>query len=123
MAELPEEPQPFDPQALCPKCGFNDTSAFPQITYCWDDNCVDAEVGEHLHQDCTTCGYQWTVLPITDEILERLTKEQNEALEEEQRMSEERKQVELETMKQKVKQPDPNLEETPPAKKKPAPVR
>jgi hypothetical protein len=116
VAKLPDEPQPFDPQALCPMCGFNDTMSFPPIMYCWDDGCEDAEQGEHLHQSCPTCGYLWMVLPITDETLAELQQEQERQMQEEEQQAEERKSLETEVMKKK-------LETAPPGAAAPAPKK
>lgn len=88
-----EEPlPPFDPKSTCAKCGYSipDPEAptkqgpdggmmvtgpapnptQPTVAYCngltcpWTENNGDV-VPEHMHQFCTTCGYEWATAPLS----------------------------------------------------------
>lgn len=112
MPPLPlseEDLQPFDPEQLCPKCGFVNDLAWPQVMYCWDDTCDSIQLakatdGEHMHQTCGLCMYDWPVLPITDQMLKELETEREERIREAEEMERQQQELDLETQQVKLKQ-------------------
>lgn len=121
-----EDLQPFDPEQLCPKCGFVNDMAWPQVMYCWDENCPCCDLsksteGEHMHQTCGLCNYDWPVLPITPEMLKDLEDEREQRLREAEEM--EQRQAELDLEAQEVKLQQAKNPATPAAKPAPKPAK
>lgn len=118
MATLVDEPKPFDPAELCGMCGFEELGE-PVVLFCFDcpDEGPDADVediGDHLHRTCTRCGFAWTVLPVTDEQLDKLAAEskaradeQKKLAEEERTFTEQRRDLELKKDQKAVTTPKP----------------
>jgi hypothetical protein len=112
MPPLPineEDLQPFDPEQLCPKCGFVNDMAWPQVTYCWDENCPSADLakatdGEHLHQMCALCNYDWPVLPITDQMLKDQEAEREQRIQEAEQMQQKQAELDMQTQEVKLQQ-------------------
>jgi hypothetical protein len=92
-----EEFPPFDPKALCVKCGWSIPDPVapepkfgpagpdgnrpqfqapppppqpPDVWYCDGVECPafdgtgETDISEHMHQICTTCGYEWLAKPL-----------------------------------------------------------
>ena len=57
----------FDTENPCPKCGFVDEANFPVVRWCPGQDCEhedsDQATGDHLHQTCGLCGYEYLRLP------------------------------------------------------------
>lgn len=100
-----DDPQAFDPDTLCPKCGFVDDNAYPTVLYCFGLGCPEEEDYEHLHQTCGLCGYTWTVLPVEPETLNELVKERDERQAEAERFAKEQEELNIQLQKRKLEQP------------------
>lgn len=99
------EPQPFDPDTLCPKCGFVDDNAYPTVAYCFGPGCNEEGDFEHLHQTCGLCGYMWTVLPIEPQTLTDLEKERDQRQAEAEKFAKEQEDLNTQLQKRKLEQP------------------
>lgn len=53
-------PQPFNPDASCPKCGGKDLGIQWHEGNHWGCQYWD----EHLDRYCRTCGYKWAEKPL-----------------------------------------------------------
>lgn len=104
-----EDLKPFDPDRLCPKCGFVNDTAWPKVAYCWEEGCeseglaVESD-GEHMHQTCGLCGFDWPVLPLSEQMLKELETERDNRLKEQERLEQEQTDIDLETQKVNLQQ-------------------
>jgi hypothetical protein len=99
-----DDPQPFDPDRLCPKCGFVDDGAYPTVMYCYGPGCAEEDDEfEHLHQTCGLCSYMWTVLPIEPQTLSELERDERQA--EAEKMAKEQEELNIQLQKRKLEAP------------------
>lgn len=60
---------PFNPAAICPKCGHGDVSTRYEESYCtstWSttNRCPARGEGEHIDRQCRRCQYRWAEAPL-----------------------------------------------------------
>lgn len=66
----------YDPEAKCPKCGYEKVRTLYEPVVHWADYSRDRDrmpTGEHLRRVCERCGYFWPercVKPVADMVVD-----------------------------------------------------